>query len=179
MKAPSMAGRHFHLLCRMHLGKDYTDEDIRQRYKAFFEGEDDMKDRELTDYQVERFREKWADLSEFIKDLKQGFSRFYNKRHNRRGFFWSERFKSVIVDNGDTLINCLAYIDLNPVRAEMVDKPEEYVLQAVSKQLGSQFGAASHNDDCRIRERAGCETAGLVFDRVSCSTEQRRRIPLS
>jgi len=32
----------------------------------------------------------------------------------------------VIVDNGDTLINCLAYIDLNPFRAGLVKKPEEY-----------------------------------------------------
>ncbi len=61
-----------------------------------------------------------------MRDLKQTFSLFYNKRHGRRGSFWSERFKSVIVDNGDTLINCLAYIDLNPVRAGMVEKPEEY-----------------------------------------------------
>jgi len=121
-----LMGNHFHLLCRMHLGKDYTDEEIRQRYKALFEGETDDRDRELTDDQVQGFREKWENLSEFIKDMKQGFSRFYNKRHNRRGFFWSERFKSVIVDNGDTLINCLAYIDLNPVRAEMVEKPEQY-----------------------------------------------------
>jgi hypothetical protein len=35
---------------------------IRQRYKAFFEGEEDAKDRELTDDQVQRFREKWEDL---------------------------------------------------------------------------------------------------------------------
>ena len=49
-----------------------------------------------------------------------------NKRHNRRGFFWGDRFKSVIVENGDTLINCLAYIDLNPVRAGMVKRPEDY-----------------------------------------------------
>ena len=32
----------------------------------------------------------------------------------------------MIVDNGDTLINCLAYIDLNPVRAGLVEKPEDY-----------------------------------------------------
>jgi len=121
-----LMGNHFHLLCRMHPGKAHTDEDIRQRYKAFFEGEEDAKDRELTDDQVERFRGKWEDLSEFMKDLKQTFSRFYNRRHNRKGFFWSERFKSVIVDNGDTLINCLAYIDLNPVRAQIVEKPEQY-----------------------------------------------------
>ena len=36
------------------------------------------------------------------------------------------RFKSVIVDKGETLINCLAYIDLNPLRAGLVDRPEEY-----------------------------------------------------
>jgi hypothetical protein len=47
-----------------------------------------------------------------------GFSRFYNRRHNRRGFFWGDRFKSVIVEKGETLINCLTYIDLNPVRAK-------------------------------------------------------------
>ena len=119
-------GNHFHLLCRMHLGSHYTDEEIRGRYKAFFETLEDQEPEELTDDQVQRFREKWEDLSEFIKDLKQGFSRFYNKRHNRKGFFWSERFKSVVVDNGDTLINCLAYIDLNPVRAEIAERPEEY-----------------------------------------------------
>jgi hypothetical protein len=71
-------------------------------------------------------REKWESLSEYIKEIKQGFSRWYNKRHGRKGFFWGERFKSVIVDNGDTLVNCLAYIDLNPVRAGMVERPEHY-----------------------------------------------------
>ncbi len=39
---------------------------------------------------------------------------------------WAERFKSQIVEKGETLINCLAYIDLNPVRAGLVEKPEDY-----------------------------------------------------
>ena len=54
-----LMGNHFYLLCRMHLGKDYTDDDIRQRYKAFFADQEDNKDRELTEDQVERFRVKW------------------------------------------------------------------------------------------------------------------------
>ena len=54
------------------------------------------------------------------------FTRFYNKRHGRRGYFWGDRFKSMVVENGETLINCLAYIDLNPVRAGLVSRPEEY-----------------------------------------------------
>ena len=37
------------------------------------------------------------------------------------------RFKSVIVENGETLINCLAYIDLKPLRAGLVERPEQSV----------------------------------------------------
>lgn len=121
-----LMGNHFHLLIRMSLGKDYTDEEIQERYRNFFGSDAKDKAPDLTDGQIPHFRSRWEDLSEFIKDIKQGFSRFYSKRHNRRGLFWAERFKSVIVDNGDTLINCLAYIDLNPVRAEMVEKPVQY-----------------------------------------------------
>jgi REP element-mobilizing transposase RayT len=121
-----LMGNHFHLLVRMHPESNFTDEEIKKRYKDFFKDDDENKDRELSDGQVAFYRSKWEDLSEFIKYIKQGFSRFYNKRHHRKGFFWSERFKSVIVDNGETLINCLAYIDLNPVRAGIVEKPEEY-----------------------------------------------------
>jgi hypothetical protein len=71
-------------------------------------------------------REKLSNLSEFVREIKVGFTRYYNKRHHRRGYFWGDRFKSVIVEKGETLINCLAYIDLNPLRAGLVERPEEY-----------------------------------------------------
>lgn len=120
----SILGNHFHLLVRMHLGKDVGDEEIKKRARLYY-GMDSK--REPDDEEViQALREKWEDLSEYIKEIKQGFSRFYNKKHGRKGFFWSERFKSLIVDNGDTLINCLAYIDLNAFRAGLVKKPEQY-----------------------------------------------------
>ncbi len=80
----------------------------------------------ITDGQVPFFKEKFSNLSEFLKELKQRFSRYYNKLHERRGYFWGDRFKSVIVENGNTLINCLAYIDLNPIRAGLAVIPEDY-----------------------------------------------------
>ena len=46
--------------------------------------------------------------------------------HSRRGTLWGERFRSVIIQNGETLVNCLAYIDLNPARAGIVTRPENY-----------------------------------------------------
>ena len=116
-------GNHFHLLVRIEPGGDKPADEIKKRFEIYY-GKDDK--RELTEELIPALREKWGSLAEFVKEIKQGFSRFYNRRHHRKGFFWSDRFKSVIVDNGETLINCLAYIDLNPVRAGIAKKPEEY-----------------------------------------------------
>jgi REP element-mobilizing transposase RayT len=116
-------GNHFHLLVRMHPGSSYSDDEIRKRFQIYY-GIDTQ--RELLDGQIPSYREKWESLSEYVREIKQGFSRWYNKRHGRRGFFWGERFKSVIVEDGDSLINCLAYVDLNPVRAGIVERPEQY-----------------------------------------------------
>ena len=116
-------GNHFHLLVRIEPGRDKSVDEIRKRFEIYY-GEDDK--RELTEEMIPVLREKWGTLAEFVKEIKQGFSRFYNRRHHRKGFFWAERFKSVIVDNGETLINCLAYIDLNSIWAGIAKKPEEY-----------------------------------------------------
>ena len=117
-------GNHFHLLVRMHPGADVNDDEIQRRFKIYYGKVEQQQayDVEMTD----DLRKKWEDLSEYVKEIKQGFTRFYNKRRGRKGTFWSDRFKSVIVENGDTLINCLAYIDLNPVRAGIVKTPEAY-----------------------------------------------------
>lgn len=114
-------GNHFHLVVKMHPGNQYSEGEIKDRYEHYY-----GDGKEPGPGQIPALRDKWESLSEFIKDIKQSFSRFYNRQYNRRGFFWGERFKSVIVENGETLINCLAYVDLNPVRAGIVEKPEDY-----------------------------------------------------
>jgi len=114
-------GNHFHLLVKMIPENRFTDEEIQKRFVTFYGDE-----RVFTDGLVPSLREKLSSLSEFIREIKVGFARYYNKRHNRRGYFWGDRFKSVIVDKGETLINCLAYIDLNPLRAGIVNRPEDY-----------------------------------------------------
>jgi REP element-mobilizing transposase RayT len=116
-----LMGNHFHLLVRMFPEYKFTDKDIKKRYADFY-GEEEA----FADGRIPYWRAKLSSLSEFMREIKVGFARFYNKRHNRRGYFWGDRFKSVIVENGETLINCLAYIDLNPLRAGLVELPEQY-----------------------------------------------------
>jgi REP element-mobilizing transposase RayT len=116
-----LMGNHFHLLVKMFPEDRYTDEEIKKRYEAYYGSEV-----VFSNEQIPYLRKRLASLSEFIREIKSGFSRYYNRRHDRRGYFWGDRFKSVIVEKGETLINCLAYIDLNPLRAGLVERPEEY-----------------------------------------------------
>ena len=71
------------------------------------------------------FRRMW-DLSQFMKTLKQRFTRWFNRTHGRRGTLWEERFKSVLVEDGHAARTMAAYIDLNPVRAGIVEDPKDY-----------------------------------------------------
>jgi REP element-mobilizing transposase RayT len=53
--------------------------------------------------------------------------REYNQRKNRKGAFWEDRYHATAVKTGDHLIRCLAYIDLNMIRAGVVRHPCEWM----------------------------------------------------
>ena len=181
-------GNHFHLLVKMENADDYTNDDVKSRLTVFFRKDN----RVITDGQLPYFRGKLSNLSEFVKEIKQRFSRYYNKAHNRTGYFWGDRFKSVILENGDTLINCLAYIDLNPVRANMVERPEDYRWSSIGyhAQIGNKnnflsmdLGLMAYNEldekerfaDYReyLYEKGGLETSkGASIDETIIAKER-------
>ena len=72
------------------------------------------------------FERMW-NLSAFMKLLKQRFTQWFNRQRARQGTLWEERFKSVLIQGaGNALATIAAYIDLNPVRAGLVDDPALY-----------------------------------------------------
>lgn len=75
----------------------------------------------------EQFLARMWDVSWFMKLLKQRFTQWFNHERGRKGTLWEERFKSVLVEGaGQALATMAAYIDLNPVRANLVDDPQDY-----------------------------------------------------
>ncbi|WP_034640096.1 transposase [Desulfovibrio inopinatus] len=133
----ALMGNHFHLLVRMHPEDSIAEHDIQMRFQQVY-GDDAY----TSHNRLMELRRKWTSLSEFMREIKQTFSRIYNKRHARRGTLWGERYKSVLVEDGHALINCLAYIDLNPVRAGIVRKPENYRWSSIGYHL--QTGNHDH-----------------------------------
>lgn len=134
---------HFHLLVEVPPKKKgeavaMADEEflakIRPLYsKAYYIGIEQMLEKfrvDGADAAAEELKAKFTcrmhDLSEFMKGLKQRFTQWYNGAHGRRGTLWEGRFKSVLVQDGYAARVMAAYIDLNPIRAGMVERPEDY-----------------------------------------------------
>jgi REP element-mobilizing transposase RayT len=83
-----------------------------------------------------RYERRMGDVSIFMKELKQRFTQWYNRRMGRKGTLWEERFKSVIVESGVAARTMAAYIDLNPVRAGMVKDPADYRWSSYGEAIG-------------------------------------------
>jgi putative transposase len=132
---------HFHVLIKVpQLPSSLSDAELLARYRALYPKPTKFQ---LASLEVLAARlqaggpaaetlrsqllSRMNDVSEFMKIVKQRFSVWFNRTHNRYGTLWAERFKSVLVENTPKALETVAaYIDLNPVRAGLVDDPADY-----------------------------------------------------
>lgn len=66
-------------------------------------------------------------LSVIMSAMQRAYTGYFNTKYERVGHLWQGRFKSKIIIKDRYLIDCINYIELNPVRANMVTAPHEYV----------------------------------------------------
>lgn len=73
---------------------------------------------------INKWRLRLSDLGWLMKTFKEPIARRANKEDNCTGAFWEGRYHSVVLLDQAALIACMAYIDLNPIRAKITDRPE-------------------------------------------------------
>lgn len=73
---------------------------------------------------VATWRRRLGDLGWTMRALKEHLARRANKEDGCSGAFWEGRYKSVPLLDQAALVACMAYVDLNPIRARMTDRPE-------------------------------------------------------
>lgn len=80
------------------------------------------------DFYTQRRHEISNDLSFLMKEIQRGFTCWFNKtcKFKRRGTLWEQRFKCSKLADSQALATCLKYVELNPVRADIVDDPADY-----------------------------------------------------
>ena len=130
---------HWHILLEVPVHRAITDEELIRRIEILY----DTPTARMIHLQLQELREadnnetaerlkagftyRMYDLSEFCKTLKQRFSMYYNRKHDREGTLWNQRFKSILVERSrNALLTMAAYIDLNAVRAGIVKDPKDY-----------------------------------------------------
>lgn len=78
-------------------------------------------------------------ISRVLRQVGSSYVAAFNRRHQRTGTLWEGRFKSCLMDTEDYLLTVYRYIELNPVRAAMVDDPEGYVWSSIHANLANRW----------------------------------------
>ena len=154
----AIMSNHFHILVRVQPKWTYVDEEeVLRRVGILYKDEKKVwlknklrhlreagKDDEA-EALLDSYRRRMNDISEFMKTLKLRMTIEFNRDHDRVGTLWEGRFGSVLIEetpNAELLRLAAAYIDLNPVRANIVHNPAKYGWNGISDAMlgDSRFG---------------------------------------
>jgi putative transposase len=77
-------------------------------------------------------------LPQMMQALGRAYVLYFNKRHSRSGTLWEGRYRSALIQTERYFLACMAYIDLNPVRAGMVAQAADYAWSSHGHYIGSR-----------------------------------------
>lgn len=150
--AYAVMSNHYHLvlkLCPEQLD-DLSDDQIMDRWCALFKGpllvqnyrsgeSLSSAERSTVSDIVSAWRRKLASISWFMRCLNQPIARQANLEDKCTGKFWESRFTSQALKTEEALLSCMAYVDLNPVRAEMASSPETSDYTSIQERILPMF----------------------------------------
>lgn len=86
-------------------------------------------------------------ISRLMSVVGSRYAYYFNKSYKRTGTIWEGRHKSSLVDSEQYFLKCCRYIELNPVVANMVAKPEEYKWSSYQVNAWGKPSALSYHDE--------------------------------
>jgi putative transposase len=123
----TVLGNHYHLVARFEAPWPVEEDELRARARLMYPSKASQRQiDEWSKEEWEHFRQRLFDVSELMRNIQAAFARWFNRNNQRRGRFWADRFKSVYLENEAAVLDCMLYVELNPVRAGLVERPEDW-----------------------------------------------------
>ncbi len=144
----SIMHNHYHVVLRIDTQKatQWNDHDVAKRWTTLFSGppviHQFMAQSTLSASEeayvanlIVTWRKRLIDLSWFMRCLNEPIARMANQEDHCTGRFWEGRFKSQALLDERALLACMAYVDLNPIRAAMAKTPEQSDYTSVQQRI--------------------------------------------
>jgi len=157
--AYAVMSNHYHVVLHINKNKaeQWSFDEVIDRWHTLYKG-NALSQRYLIDPKfteaelaklsefVENWRERLMDISWFMRRINEKIARQANLEDNCKGHFWEGRFKSQALLDEKALAACLAYVDLNPVRAKMAKTPEQSEYTSIQSRAETAKSAHTPND---------------------------------
>ena len=164
--AYAVMSNHYHLVLHMDKPKcdGWSDKVVIRRWMKLFKGHDltlkILKNKTLSEAEqwkadelIAQWRDRLSDISWFMRCLNEHLAKKANAEDQCTGRFWEGRFKSQALLDEAAILTCMAYVDLNPMRAGMAALPETSdftTIQQRIKLLGNQTQKAKNKNTVKL-----------------------------
>ena len=146
--AYAVMSNHYHVVLHVdaQTAKSWSDCEVLQRWTKLFDGPllvqqflagkipDQAQQQRLTEYAT-TYRQRLGDISWFMRCLNEHLARKANEEDDCKGRFWEGRFKSQALLDEAAVLSCMAYVDLNPVRAGLTNQPEDSEFTSIKERI--------------------------------------------
>jgi len=178
--AYAVMSNHYHVVVRLNQKKAqvWSDTEVAERWMRLFsgplvvkrwlsgqsEGGEALKALEI----VGQWRERLYDLGWFMKCLNEYLARRANEEDCCKGRFWEGRYKCQALLDEKAVLQCMAYVDLNPVRADMASTPEASDYTSVQQRASEIKGRQTTKKMPHLLPMVDSETVEVEDDDTVC-----------
>ncbi len=148
----AVMSNHYHLVIKLLPDQldELTDDEVIDRWLALYRGSLlvqqyragkalSLIEQESVSDTIATWRKRLCDLSWFMKCLNEPVARQANLEDDCTGHFWESRFKSQALRTEEALLTCMAYVDLNPIRADIATTPENSDYTSIQERITPTF----------------------------------------
>jgi REP element-mobilizing transposase RayT len=146
--AYAIMSNHYHVVLHVdsERAQSWSEREVAERWHRLFKGSllglrycrDEMlttaEDKALKE-QIANWRQRLMSISWFMRCLNEPIARAANLEDHVTGRFWEGRFKSQALLDEKALAACMAYVDLNPIRANMATSPETSAHTSIHRRI--------------------------------------------